>query len=306
MLTLLICMPLFFNDITVISSSYFRFSIFFNFINSIKWLNFLLWVIVIFCEGLYLNYLVNEFKITNQNTHFPLVLFVLLNGFSAAGLLLNQTHLIHLFLLLALHQLLLIYNERKATFKIFNAAFFLGIGTVFYLPFGVLIVLLWFVIRYVKPFYWKEYIVSILGFCVPFIYVVFYYFMTDNLTLNNLFSNAEISLKEGLEMPKIAWHYLVFIVLLTFFCIFFTFVHVQHLVVKIRKFIIIIFLLFVGILFTQLFFEPLTRSTIIGFQLITLPLSILISIPLIELKKTKIAKGIFYFLLLMLLGNYFV
>ncbi len=59
LVAVLICIPLFFSDVTLNSSTYFRFTPIFEQINTIKWLGFLFWIIVVVGEGLYLNYLAN-------------------------------------------------------------------------------------------------------------------------------------------------------------------------------------------------------------------------------------------------------
>ncbi|MBW6483989.1 MAG: hypothetical protein K0B10_13135 [Vicingaceae bacterium] len=268
----------------------------------------MLWIIVVVGEGLYLNYLANQFKLLNQNTHLPLILFVLLNGFSSAGLILNSTHLVHLFLLLALHQMLQMYNERKVNFKAFNVGLFVGLASVIYLPVVVLMLLVWFVIRYVKPIYWKEYVASILGFVVPCIYVGFYYFMNDNLTLENVFflpsSTHIIETNQLSVFEKINWHYVVFIALFAIFSILFSYAHIQTQVVKVRKYITILLLLLLVLFVSQLVFEPITRTNIYSYQLFIIPLTIIFSIPLIEMKRTRIAEGIFYLFILMIIGNY--
>lgn len=310
LVTILLCIPMFFSDVSLNSSTYFRFSIFFEQINAIKWLGVLLWITVVFSEGLYLNYLANEFKLLNKNTHLPLILFVLLNGFSMGGLILNSTHLLQFFLLLALHQMLLMYNERKVNFKAFNVGVFVGLASVIYLPISGLMLLVWFVIRYIKPIYWKEYVASILGFVVPFIYVAFYYFMIDNLTMEKFFflapSTPIIEPNQLLVLEKMSWHYVIFIVLFAVFSLFFTLSYSLIQVVKIRKYITIFLLLLLVLVVIQLIFESTTRHGIFSYQILTIPLAIIFSIPLIELKRTKIAEGIFYLFILMLIGNYFV
>jgi len=310
LVAVLLCVPLFFSDVSLNSSVYFRFTPIFEQINAIKWLGFLLWIIIVVGEGLYLNYLANEFKLLNKNTHLPLILFVLLNGFSVAGLVLNSTHLLHLFLLLALHQMLLMYNERKVNFKVFNVGFFIGLASVIYLPVGMLMLLVWFVIRYVKPIYWKEYVASILGFVVPFVYVTFYYFINDNLTLENvLFLTSSTHIIEPNQLSvleKMSWHYVVFIMLFAIFSTVFSLSYIQIQVVEVRKYITIILLLLVILFVSQLVFEPITRTNIYSYQLFIIPITIIFSIPLIEMKRTRIAEGIFYLFVLMIIGNYFI
>ena len=310
LVAVLLCIPLFFSDVSLNSSVYFRFTPIFEQINAIKWLGFLLWIIVVVGEGLYLNYLANEFKLLNKNTHLPLILFVLLNGFSAAGLVLNSTHLLHLFLLLALHQMLLMYNERKVNFKVFNVGFFIGLASVIYLPVGMLMLLVWFVIRYVKPIYWKEYVASILGFVVPFVYVTFYYFMNDNLTLENvLFLTSSTHIIEPNQLyvlEKMSWHYVVFIMLFAIFSTVFSLSYIQIQVVKVRKYITIILLLLFILFVSQLVFESFSKTSLFSYQLLIIPITIIFSIPLVEMKRTRIAEGIFYLFVLMIIGNYFI
>jgi len=57
---------------------------------------------------------------------------------------------------------------------------------------------------------------------------------------------------------------------------------------------------------TQFVIEPIFRGNFIGFQFILIPLTVLISIVFTEFKKQKITQGVFYLLLLFLLGNYLI
>jgi len=187
LVTIALGLPIFFTEPTAVDVNLFRFSEFFNSINNTTWLRYILLCIFTICIGYYLNYIVNQYKLVNNNTHVPFIIYVVLQTLFPAALIFSPTQIIMVFILFILHQSNELYNTRKETLKTFNLGFFMGLAAILYLPIGFLMLLVWFIMRYYKPPYWKEYVVSLMGIFVPFVYLLASYFIFYVFSIAKIF-----------------------------------------------------------------------------------------------------------------------
>jgi len=90
-------------------------------------------------------------------------------------------HLATLFVLISINFIFNTFHNKAEITLAFNAAFFLAIGSLFYLPVVLLFPLVWisiFVLQ--KDDNWRLLTVPILGFGLPWLFVWVYSFMTDS------------------------------------------------------------------------------------------------------------------------------
>ncbi|MDT8411290.1 MAG: DUF6427 family protein [Vicingaceae bacterium] len=306
LITIALGLPVFFTEPTVVDANLFRFSKFFNSVNNTSWLRYILWCIFTIGIGYYLNYVVNQYKLVNNNTHVPFIIYVVLQTLFPSALIFSPTQIITVFILFILHQSNELYNTRKETLKTFNLGFFMGLAAILYLPIGFLMLLVWFIMRYYKPPYWKEYIVSLIGVIVPFVYLFAYYFIFNKFSVDNILfiETAETSapineswslnqllffIKMGLIFLYALWHFVI---------------ATQKSVVRVRKYRSVMLLLILGIVLQHFIFLKNTTINADFFALLSIPLSLIIGNLLIEIKKKWIAETVFYLLLLLIIANY--
>ena len=85
------------------------------------------------------------------------------------------------FLLLAIQSLLVAYGKHEMHKEVFNASFFISVASLFYLPSAFLLVFLWFVLITYRVSGWREYLISFVGFGIPFVYYFSGLYWNDNL-----------------------------------------------------------------------------------------------------------------------------
>ncbi len=86
-----------------------------------------------------------------------------------------------IFVLAALHTILLLTGSDDPTYYLFNAGLFLGIGSLFYFPVAILMVWLWASLSVSRMKYAREFLITIVGFATAYFFLASWYYLTDQL-----------------------------------------------------------------------------------------------------------------------------
>ena len=269
-----------------------------------KVLIFLISSLLIGAQGVYLNFIVNEFKLLKTQTHLPALFFVLLNVGISSLLTFTPLIVVNTLLLFVLHQGFLIYNQNKAFSLAFNIGFVIAVATLIYFPVIILFPLIWISLLYTKPSNFRELLIAVLGFMVPIAFYVAYYFVTDQLLKLITFDwgGNRIFYLDMLQASYLrnSFFYVLYAVgvLAGLFAVR-TFS--QH-VVKVRKYLVILFLFLILSLATMLLNSS---DAIASYILMTIPLTVFYAAYFISIKRKWLAELIFTVLIIALVVGYF-
>jgi hypothetical protein len=139
--------------------------------------------ILILCEAMLLNYIVEKNEITDTVTYLPALVYVVLMSLQPEMFSLHPIVIGNLFMLLALHKLMQTYRKEIAYSETFDTGLFISLAALFYIPSIVFILLLWIGLIIIRPFIWREWLISFIGLILPWLYLVFYYFWNDKLDM---------------------------------------------------------------------------------------------------------------------------
>ncbi len=128
-----------------------------------------------------INFVVNENEITDRKTFLPALFYIVIMSNNEAMLVFHPAMLANLFIIFALHKMMNAYRKNSAFSEVFDAGFLLSMASVFYFPSVILFPVLGFGLFIFRTFNWRELFVSFLGVCVPYCFVVTYYFWNDSL-----------------------------------------------------------------------------------------------------------------------------
>jgi hypothetical protein len=124
----------------------------------------------------------DRFLFIRIRTKLPAILFVVI----VAGF--TQMHTLHpvyfaaVFLLFAISRFFGIFEKSKPWSALFDVGLLLGIGSLFYLNLTILVpAFLAGVYTLTRKVKWRQYVILLLGFILPFIYATSYFFITDTL-----------------------------------------------------------------------------------------------------------------------------
>lgn len=296
-------LPLFWTNNSIAINKYSLFY-FISGINNVKFLSFVFAVLLISAQAIYINHIVNHFKIIANNTHLVSLFFVLWCAANSSLLVVTPMIIANSFLLLAVHQLFNMYGAERVYSLAFNSGLLVAIAMLIYLPAVLFLPLLWVVLIYTKTPNWREFVISMVGFAVPVIFYLTYYLITNQLTalLNDTSNNHLIFLTEQFSASHFGRSFFYACITVGLLAVINLITNIDKNVVKIRKLLLMIMLmilLFGGSLFINSF------DYLATYLLVGLPFSILLANYFNQLKRVWFSELIFLGLIVTLILSYF-
>jgi hypothetical protein len=240
-----------------------------------------------------LNY---QYAFIKTRSFLPSVLFILI----ASGIHMMQTmHPIYpaaLFLILSVDRIFATYDKEVIHSNAFDSGIYLAIGSLFYLNLVFFFPFLWIGFIVLKPkVNWREYILTTLGFLLPWILALAYYVASNRMeelvqTLTANISTSQLYLRDNLPIQI----FIGFLGLLTIISSIFILGQYDGKKISSRKYFKAFFwvFLFAGI---QLLANPVVSQEIIIIHAI--PLTFLISNYLIFMRRTVWGEIFIYILI---------
>ena len=164
------------------------------------WLMCVAGMLLLTAEAYLLNRLVIKLEIMNTNTFMTGSVYVIFMSCSSLVTTLHPVLCSSLFLIIALQRLFETYRKETAFSEVFDAGLFIALAVLFYLPALVFAIIIWLCLIIIRPFVWREWIISVFGFLVPWLFVAMYYywignfesFIHDHLVLSFNFRNVDL------------------------------------------------------------------------------------------------------------------
>lgn len=269
----------------------------------IKWLNNVISLLIVCGEAIYLNYIINEFKLAKRNTHLAALMFVILNGAYSPITTVSPVLLTNAILLMVVHQLFLINNLKQAYALAFNTSFLVGIAALIYFPAIILFPLVWITLSYTKTIVWRELVISLIGLSVPFIYQISYYFVSDQLALltYNDF-NPTYFVESFKDWSSYNCFYFIVLGAILIPSSLFYMIAINNSIVKIKKHMVLILLLLFASTLTIFFNQYDYLST---YLTISIPLSVMLANFFNDIKRKWLSELLFLILIGSMITSYF-
>lgn len=137
----------------------------------------------LFLQAVLINNLAMKHRLFNDNTLLPGLFYVLSMSLLQDFFPLSSILFGNFFLIIALDQAMSTYKQPKCADTIFNAGFWIGIASLFYSSFALFFLLVFIGIGLLRNFKWKERIMLLCGFLVPFLFVSAWFFWQDSLSI---------------------------------------------------------------------------------------------------------------------------
>ena len=174
----------------------------FEWSNQLLWLHYLLTVVVIYMSGLELNRVVNNYGFYSKNTYLPgLVYGFALSTFDQFSF--SIATLAYGFLIFGLGYLLRINRQDSAISHVFKASIFFGAAGVINPFVAPIIILPWLVLLVFRSFIWREWIMALIGFALPWLYYYVVYFFFSGSFIIPFNWKSELDMNQGLGWERI-------------------------------------------------------------------------------------------------------
>lgn len=260
-------------------------------------------LLLIVLQAFFLTAVINRQAVLRDATHLPALLYVVLMSCFPEQLSFNPLLFANFFIIIFLNSIFNFFRSDTAVFEVFDAGLFIGIACLFYWPCFFLFPLIWAGLFVLRPFQWREWMASILGLILPFLFfgAILYWF--NMLSYNSMKAVLEPFYKVEFSTAYNGTYIILFIILvvillaslLRFSQDLNTFAKVRT-----RKFLAIIVWFF---LFAGLSYLVSVKRTMISLSFLAIPLSVILSNYFLSLKNQFLAELIFLLLLAAVIYN---
>jgi len=142
---------------------------------------------MVIVQGFLLVRLNTRFFFINNRSYLPALFFILITASIPDLQRLNPVIFSGFFLLLALEKIFTSYQAKKLAYDYFVAAFYISIGSLFYPFLAFFMAFIWISLAFLKPFNWREWLFTIIGFLVPVFFVFCFYYIVYNQPLRIIY-----------------------------------------------------------------------------------------------------------------------
>ena len=155
-----------------------------------QWLTLTLGPIFVLGNALLLNMLFNRNDFIDRNTYITSLIYVAYFSFYHAFYQLDGLSISHFLLILALFELFKLIQNEKGNKPVFNAGFLVGLAATFHPAVLLFFPFLYFMVVAIRPFLLREFILLLLGFCVPLLYAFIFFWYQENQISMQLISSS--------------------------------------------------------------------------------------------------------------------
>ena len=261
--------------------------------------NVLLAGIIVFAQSLLLNHLVNHYNLLGKPTFLPALMYITITGLFTPFLVLSPPLLCNFLIIWMLFKLFSLYKSNDAKSAAYDLGIMVAVGSIIYLPFIYLFLVIWIALIIFRPLNWREVMAGIIGYATIFFFLAVYYYMNDSLAQ---FYNIWLPL--ATKFPdSINIHYLSFLVLVPVIVILvLCFVKLQQnffkSYVQIRKSFQLLFIVF---LIAGLSFYVKTPFNLNHFLLCAVPCTVFFSYYFLYAKNKWFYESLYLLLLISLI-----
>jgi len=258
--------------------------------------NLFLASLVVFGQALLLNFVVNSYNLLGRPSFLPAVMYIVVTALFTPFLVLSPPLICNFLVIWMLFKILLLYKSPDAKTIAYDLGVMAAVGTLIYFPFIYMMVVIWIAFVVFRPFDWRDWMASILGYATVFFFLAVYYYLNDRLG-----EFYTIFLPLGTKFPnRIHIHYnsylvLIPVILIFILCFFKLRENFFKSYVLIRKAFQLLFILFI---IAGLAFYVKTDFRISHFLLCAVPAAVFLAYYFLYAKKRWFYESLFILLLI--------
>jgi len=265
------------------------------------------WISIIAClivliQGFLLNNLSSKFRLINEGTYLPGILFVVIVSSVHQLHQLNPLIFANIFLLLALHFIFPTYRIEKTVDPFYVSMFLISTGSLFYFPMIFFVIALFYFMLNTRSFYWREWVVAVLGLITPYVFAFSVFFMRRNML--DLVKTMQYQLSENASTNVLDVRYIAFFIFMSMVMISGSFYLYRNVLKKVvtKKYYSLLFFLWLLTFTMYLIFPSMYIESIYFFAI---PFSFYIANNLIS-TKSRLAENVILFgsIILIIVVNY--
>lgn len=138
--------------------------------------------ILVLTQAILLNTLVNYYNLLGRSTSLPALMYIVISSLFTPFLVLSPPLICNFLVIWMLYKLLTLYKGIDAKSTAFDLGMIVALGSLIYLPFIYLFLVIWISLIIFKPFDWREWLSGIIGYATVFFFLGVFYYLNDRLS----------------------------------------------------------------------------------------------------------------------------
>ncbi len=137
-------------------------------------------ILLTLLQALLFNRIVNEYNLLGKPSFLPALMYVTGASLLMHFLVLTPVLICNFLVIWMLSKFLSIHRKESALSTMFDLGMIIAVGTLIYLPFVVMMLILWISLIIFRAFNWREWIAGVLGLATVYFFVAVAYYWTDS------------------------------------------------------------------------------------------------------------------------------
>lgn len=246
-----------------------------------------------------------EFGFIKTRTLLPGIMFVLITGGIPGHQSFQTVYPSIIFMLLGIYRLFQAFDQRKAYSQVFDAAFLLGTGSLFYQNLVIMLPAFMAGSKILgRETRWRELTVTLTGFLVPWLFVVSWYYLRDQLPiLINMLTTNFTDPNDLISRNTSMMIFLGFLGVLTLAGSYTIAMQYDEKKISLRQYFLVFFMMFLSSVASIVLIPSMSAEALI---IAAIPISFLVTNMLLAYKKIFWGELILYVLLGLSIGLNFI
>ena len=136
-----------------------------------SWLSFFLMFLLISSQAIYLNFMLNRHDVIYKNTFIPALIFAFFVSASPAFMQFHPIHIVNLLIIRVFDRLFTLFKSEYPVSALFDIGFISGIIALLFFPGLFLLPVLFTALAIQRSFRFKEWLITLIGFVLPFFFL---------------------------------------------------------------------------------------------------------------------------------------
>ena len=144
-------------------------------------LNVLVAALLVLVQAVIFNIVVNNHGLLSKPSYLPALLYVTGTSLFMPFLILSPALICNFLLIWLMDKFMKIGKSPNAIMIMFDTGMIIGLGTLIYFPFIVMLLMIWLTLLLYRSFNWREWLSGLAGFITIFLFLGVFYYWNDNL-----------------------------------------------------------------------------------------------------------------------------
>lgn len=168
--------------------------------------------------GFLVNIITINQEIVDKSNFFPVFIYIVLSSISINAFQITPQAFTNVFVLYSIYKLLDTYRKERVLNQLFEAAFWLSLSAYITISSIISFPLFFIILLILRPFYWRDWVIAILGFITPIFIVECISYLSD---FNSWYFISSTNLYfSNFKLPSFSEYYLPLSAFLFFLLIF--------------------------------------------------------------------------------------